>query len=112
MSNSDNIITENYGQYRYKGSDFFKDYESFKGIYIRYLGDIAITAWYVRRQQSEEIRDFILKNARYAWNKSMREGYKISDNWSDPSDFHSDAASQTSGIDLLISALLVSELYE
>ena len=77
---------------------------------MRYLSDIALTAQDVDKSSSLEIKDYILKNADYVWNNAMKEGYRIADDWIDLNDYHNDAGSQTSGVDLLISALLVSEI--
>ena len=61
-------------------------------------------------EEAVRIRDFILRTAQFAWTKTSRPGYRISDDWADPIDFHNDQMAQSSGVDLLVSALLVSKI--
>lgn len=84
----------------------------FKGLYMRYLTDIAVTAYDNKHRRSEilEIRDFILTNAETVWALHRDRQNRISQDWIDPKIMEFDAESQASGIDLMIAALLVSEM--
>ena len=90
-SDRNGVMNENYKEFRPKDRDTVStDYEYFKGVYIRYLGDFAVTIQHQMPEEAARIRDFILRTAQFAWTKTSRPGYRISDDWADPIDFHND----------------------
>ena len=55
--------------YRGRGapSHVSPDYMTFKGVYIRYLSDLALACQIIRPREYEEIRSYIMKNEEWVW---------------------------------------------